>query len=360
MKSFLAVKQAHVRFGSVVAVQEASLTLGAGEIGCLLGPSGCGKTSLLRAIAGFESIQSGQIELAGKILANDKLHVRVQERKIGMVFQDYALFPHLSVLNNVGFGLHHLDRKQRDQRAREWLEVVDLLELADRYPHELSGGQQQRVALARTLATEPQLVLLDEPFSNLDAILRERLASDVRTLLKKRQLTALMVTHDQQEAFAFADAMGVMSAGRLLQWDTPYAIYHEPREQAVANFVGEGVLLQGHVQHDGQIHFTFGESHYCLLRQPGHTSQVHVLLRPDDILHDDSSAFQARVTNKTFRGAQFLYELELTSGERCFALVPSHHNHAIGEWIGIRLELDHLVVFADDHPSSDGALTPQA
>jgi iron(III) transport system ATP-binding protein len=204
------------------SVDRVSLGLQAGEVGVLIGPSGCGKTTLLRAVAGLEHVSAGDIRLAHNVVSSPTLHVAPESRRIGMVFQDYALFPHLSVHDNVSFGLHHLPRLARDARVREVLALVGLASSAQRFPHELSGGQQQRVALARALAPQPQLLLLDEPFSNLDVELRERLALEVRGILKEAQTTALFVTHDQMEAFAIGDVIGVMSEGRLHQWDDAY------------------------------------------------------------------------------------------------------------------------------------------
>jgi iron(III) transport system ATP-binding protein len=322
-----------------------SFKLEAGEIGCLLGPSGCGKTTVLRCIAGFEPISSGEIKLHGEAMSRRGLIVPAERRRIGMVFQDYALFPHLTVERNVGFGLHAFTQRARDARIAELLEQVELPHLAKRYPHELSGGQQQRVALARALAPRPELLLLDEPFSNLDVDMREQLSVEVRNVLKQQKTTAILVTHDQHEAFNIADQVGIMLQGRIEQWDTPYRLYHQPRTRFVADFVGQGVFLPGTVVDGHRIRVELGtlESHPQELLE--HGAAVDVLLRPDDILHDDSSPLQARVLHKAFRGAEFLYTLELAGGGRVLSLVPSHHNHALGETIGIRLEIDHVVAF---------------
>ena len=225
------------------AVRGLGLSLQPGELGCLLGPSGCGKTTLLRTIAGFHAPDAGTLSLRGK----DARALPPEKRGLGFVFQDLALFPHLTVADNVAFGLHGLARELRQPRVIETLSLIGLDGLADRYPHELSGGQQQRVALARSLAPRPDLLLLDEPFSSLDADLRGRLRDDLRAVLKRLGIAALLVTHDQEEAFAFADTVGVMQAGVLLQWAPGFELYHRPATPFVASFVGEGRFLEARV-----------------------------------------------------------------------------------------------------------------
>lgn len=322
-----------------------SFSLSPGEIGCLLGGSGCGKTTVLRAIAGFEPLQAGRITLNGRLVAASDWQLAPERRQIGMVFQDYALFPHLTVTDNVAFGLHEWSRVDQRRRVDDMLELVGLADVGRRFPHELSGGQQQRVALARALAPAPALLLMDEPFSNLDVELRERLSIDVHDILKSTGTTGLLVTHNQQEAFAMADRVGVMLDGSLQQWASPYQLYHEPANRHVATFVGDGVFLPARVHGQNCIDFELGQ--LCRI-QPvdvADGAEVDVLIRPDDIQHDDASPVRARVLGRVFRGAAFLYTLELPSGDCVLSLVPSHHDHQIGEMIGIRLEIDHLVAF---------------
>ena len=322
-----------------------SFSLAPGEIGCLLGGSGCGKTTVLRAIAGFEPLMGGRIALNGHWVADSSWRLAPERRQIGMVFQDYALFPHLNVADNVGFGLREWTRSDKLRRVSEMLDLVGLADAGQRYPHQLSGGQQQRVALARALAPGPTLLLMDEPFSNLDVELRERLSIDVHHILKATGTTGLLVTHNQQEAFAMADRVGVMLDGSLQQWAAPYELYHEPASRHVATFVGDGVFLPAIVNGGNCIDFELGQ--LCRI-QPVDVhdgSEVDVLIRPDDIQHDDASPIRARVVERVFRGAAFLYTLELASGDQVLSLVPSHHDHQIGEMIGIRLEIDHLVAF---------------
>jgi iron(III) transport system ATP-binding protein len=349
--ALLTLENVSYAFGAHRVIESLSLTLQEGEIGCLLGPSGCGKTTLLRLIAGFERLQAGRILLRDAVISAERHHLPPEKRRIGVVFQDYALFPHLSVAGNVAFGLRHSALARR--QVQELLTLVGLAGLDDKYPHELSGGQQQRVALARALAPRPHLLLLDEPFSNLDVELRERLSLEVRAILKEAGTAALLVTHDQHEAFAVADRVGVMHAGRIEQWDTPWNLYHRPATRRVADFVGEGAFIRGAVTEDGRIATELGrlsgllatecDGGSCTLLPAG--APVEVLLRPDDIVHDDAAPTQAQIVAKAFRGAEFLYTLQLASGARVLALVPSHHDHAVGERIGIRLDAEHVIAF---------------
>ncbi len=336
------------------AVDDVSLGLAAGQIGVLIGPSGCGKTSLLRAVAGLERLTAGRIVLDGRAVsdADTRVHVAPEARRIGMVFQDYALFPHLSVADNVAFGLKHLPRAERDERVATMLDLVGLAQVARRAPHQLSGGQQQRVALARALAPNPRLLLLDEPFSNLDVDLREHLAHELRVILKAAGTTALFVTHDQLEAFALGDRIGVMQRGRLEQWDDAYTLYHRPATRFVADFIGHGVFAPARIvacEHGPCVQTPLGELHdvaECPLPDAYPNGECDVLLRADDIVHDDASPVKARIERKAFRGSEFLYTLRLASGEAVLAHVPSHHDHQVGEWIGIRPAVDHVVTSA--------------
>ena len=353
---YLEVSQLQVQYPNrpTPAVDGVSFGLHAGDIGVLIGPSGCGKTTLLRAVAGLERASVGEIKLAKAIVSSVNTFVPAESRRIGMVFQDYALFPHMDVAHNVAFGIHHLPKDQRLARVAEVLELVGLPDTAKRYPHELSGGQQQRVALARALAPKPQLLLLDEPFSNLDVDLRERLAHELRAILKKANATALFVTHDQLEAFAIGDVIGVMHEGKLHQWADAYTLYHRPATRFVADFIGHGVFSKAQVElhdDDGGLHkhvvTPLGELHDIspAVLEALPVGVCDVLLRADDIVHDDNAPTKAQIIRKAFRGSEFLYTLKLKTGETVVAHVPSHHDHQLGEWIGIRAEVDHVVTF---------------
>ena len=345
----------HQAYGDRAVVRGLSLRLERGAIGCLLGPSGCGKTTVLRCIAGFEPVSAGEIRLNGRLVSGADTMVPPEARRIGMVFQDYALFPHLSVAENIGFGLHGVARSERARRIAELVEGVGLGGHGHKHPHELSGGQQQRVALARALAPQPELLLLDEPFSNLDVEMRERLGQEVREIIKRTRTTAVLVTHDQHEAFAIADEIGIMHEGRIVQWDLAYNLYHRPANRFIADFVGQGVFLPGSVRNPHEVEIELGLlkgeiPHQCEVgcNACGKGCHVEVLLRPDDVVHDDAAPQKAEVLQKAFRGAEILYTLKLESGRKVLALVPSHHNHALGERIGIRLDVDHVVAFAPE------------
>ena len=338
------------RYGARTTFSGLDLSLQAGAICCLLGPSGCGKTTVLRCIAGFERLSEGSIRIDGALMSSVAEHVAPERRRIGMVFQDYALFPHLNVERNVGFGVP--DRQHARERAAQLLELVGLTGAARRYPHQLSGGQQQRVALARALAPAPKLLLLDEPFSNLDVELREQLAIEVRDVLKATGTTAVFVTHDQNEAFAMADEIAVMNDGRIQQLASAYNLYHRPGNRFVADFIGQGVFVEGTVLDAHRLRIELGEvSSATPIRLPGGAaapapgSRVDVLLRPDDVVHDDASPIQAEVMQRAFRGAEILYTLQTDAGARVLSMVPSHHNHRLHERIGIRLDMDHVIAF---------------
>ncbi|OZB06160.1 MAG: iron ABC transporter ATP-binding protein [Idiomarina sp. 34-48-12] len=347
--SRLQLDNIQISFGALHIVRGVTFELKQGEIGCLLGPSGCGKTTLLRAIAGFQALQSGSIHIDDSSVSDDKHTLAPEQRGVGMVFQDFALFPHLNVEDNISFGMRKSSASERRKRVDELLDRIGLPGYHKRFPHELSGGQQQRIALARALAPKPRLLLLDEPFSSLDAELRERLAVEVRGLLKKEGITALLVTHDQQEAFAMADKAGVMYQGELLQWDTPYQLYHQPKHQLVADFIGHGVLLQGTVNTEGSLASPLGMlEHPSLLQVPAGTP-VSFLVRPDDLVPDPTSRLRGTIKARGFRGAHNLYTIELASGIEILTLSPSHEEFTVGANIGLRPAFDHLVVFAADH-----------
>jgi iron(III) transport system ATP-binding protein len=352
----LEVTDLQVSYGTEAVLERLSFALEPGEIGCLLGHSGCGKTTALRAIAGFVRPSAGQISIDDQVLVGPNQFVDPQLRGIGVVFQDFALFPHLTVRENIGFGLKGWSTVQKRERVDQLIELTSIRRFVDQLPHELSGGQQQRVALARALAPQPRLLLLDEPFSSLDPDLRERLASEVRLLLKASATTALLVTHDQYEAFAMADKIGVMRKGVIQQWDRPYELYHQPATVFVADFVGQGVWLEGQLVQDAQGlaidvelgRLPIGSASQARVAQRAANDQgrLRVLLRPDDVIHDDQSPVQAQVVSKAFRGAEFIYTLRMPGGSQLLALVPSHHDHATGEHIGIRFNADHVVAFA--------------
>ncbi|MBX2869766.1 MAG: ABC transporter ATP-binding protein [Acidiferrobacterales bacterium] len=337
-------------------VDQISFNMMAGQIGSLLGPSGCGKTTLLRTIAGFEKPAKGSIHIGPRCIADESRSLAPEQRQVGMVFQDLALFPHLTIEGNVEFGIRHLSSKKRSARVKELLELVGLSNYRKNFPHELSGGQQQRVALIRAMAPSPKLLLLDEPFSGQDTERREQLAREVSKILRQDGITALLVTHDQFEAFAFSDMIGVVNEGHLHQWDDAFNLYHQPSDRFVANFIGQGVFLPGSVLNDKRIETELGIMSGDIFNNLAPGSKVELLVRPDDVLHDDDSPKKATIESSSFRGADHLYTLIFPGGAKVLCLAPSHHNHKVGEQIGVKLDLDHLVVFPE---SSHDSATPE-
>ncbi|TPE50909.1 ABC transporter ATP-binding protein [Maribrevibacterium harenarium] len=326
-------------------IEGVNFTLQEGKIGCLLGPSGCGKSTLLRAIAGFEPLMQGSIKLSGVQIADTTVQLAPEKRQIGMVFQDIALFPHLSIGDNIGFGLRHWSKAARRERIAHLLKVVGLEGYEGRYPQSLSGGQQQRIALARAIAPKPKLLLMDEPFSGLDAKLRETLVPEIRQILLQEQVSALLVSHDQAEAFAMADIVAVLASGEVQQIGTPYAIYHEPATRFVASFIGQGDFLPAQVCSSHCVHSALGEIKGIDEHGFAPDTKVDLLVRPEDIRYDEHSSFKGKVVSKWFRGAHFLYRVELADGKVVYCYTSSHQDLAIGQEMGIRVELDHLVLF---------------
>jgi iron(III) transport system ATP-binding protein len=324
------------------AVDGLSFTAAPGEVLALLGPSGCGKTTTLRLIAGFEAPDAGVIEIRGERVAGPGGVLPPEGRGVGVVFQDYALFPHLTVEANVAFGLAHLARVPRTFRVRAVLELVGLDGFQSRFPHELSGGQQQRVALARALAPAPALILLDEPFSNLDADLRAAMREEIGKILRASGTTAVFVTHDQQEAFALADRVGVLNAGRLEQVAPPYELYHQPGTRFVAEFVGAADFLRSMVTEDGIV------SELGTLARPADLAPgqaVDIMIRPDDIDFIPHPEGEVVVVGRQFHGDEHLYRLRLTSGARVHAVQPSTTLYPIGTRVRVVANLLHVVAF---------------
>ena len=351
VRNHLDITGVSVDLDGVRIIDNVSLSLRDGEIGSLLGPSGCGKTTLLRAIAGFEQPSQGRILLRGQTVSGDRRNLAPERRGIGMVFQDLALFPHLTVAGNVGFGIRQLGANVIRRRVFELLELVGLEGYADMYPHELSGGQQQRVALIRAIAPEPDLLLLDEPFGGQDRERRELLAREVREILRHSGMTALLVTHDQQVGFAFSDLMGAISRGQLHQWDSGYNLYHCPADRFVAEFIGRGVFVEATVLEGNRLQTGFGIVTGDLSDSYPAGTEVDLLLRPDDILYDPRGRIRARVESSVFRGADYLYSLVLEDGSRALCHAPSHYEHRLGSEVRVHLDMQHLVVFPRDVPA---------
>lgn len=345
MKKLLCLQNISVAYQQQNIVNDINFDLIEGDISCLLGPSGCGKTTLLRTIAGFEKPTVGTIKLKDRIISNPEYVVVPEKRKIGMVFQDFALFPHLNVEQNITFGLNKKNSESNLRRCNELLRLINLVGSNDKYPHQLSGGQQQRVALARTMAPRPEILLLDEPFSSLDVELREQLAREVRQILKLENITAILVTHDQHEAFAMADKVGLINKGKLIQWDSPYNLYHKPVTRFAADFIGQGKFIAGEYIGDNQIKTEIGIIKGDVPAQCEPDCKLDLLIRPDDIIHDDDSDIKLEIVERLFRGADFLYTLKMESGGTLTCIAPSHHDHKLHEKLGVNFDVSHIVMF---------------
>ena len=313
-------------FGAIEAVRELNLEIDRGELMAVLGPSGCGKTTLLRVIAGFEQPDAGCVVVSDEVVAGPGRTIPPEKRHVGMVFQDYALFPHLSVEGNVAFGLSNRPRDERDALTRRTLELVGLQHKARTNVHELSGGERQRVALARALAPEPELVLLDEPFSSLDATLRGGLRREVELILRDAEATALLVTHDQEEALSLADRVAVMRDGQIVQVGPPVEVYGEPATRWAAQFVGEVNVLSG-VARGGGVETELGVFD---LRAPA-SGSVQVAVRPEQLeLRADGNG-NAEVVAREFRGHDVLYRLRHEGGKTLLVQLPSLQLHEVGD-----------------------------
>lgn len=332
------------------AIQDISFSIGEGDILCLLGPSGCGKTTVLRAIAGFEPVRSGQIFLADRLVSSSTQTVPTEARRVGMVFQEYALFPHLRVADNIAFGLHRLSRAEQTCRVQEMLKLTGLEGLERRYPHELSGGQQQRVALSRALVQNPVLLLLDEPFSNLDPDMAGRMRQDLHTLLRRTKTTTILVTHDHDEAFAMADRIAVLNQGKVEQLDSPELIYHLPATRFVADFVGQADFVTGQIR-QGVVQTELGPFPNTIEGAEG--THVVVMIRPDDIHVVPNQSAKHRIVARQFRGSENLYAVRLPSGQLVHSSEGSTSVYHEGTAVELRVSATHTVLFpAEPEPHS--------
>lgn len=351
MSSGLKLKNVSKNYGRVQAVRDLNLEVGGGDLITLLGPSGCGKTTILRIIAGFERPDGGSISIGARIIAGDGCWVPPEGRGIGMVFQDYALFPHLTVGENVGFGLIRARSPERDKRVDRMLELVGMGGMKERYPHQLSGGQQQRVALARALAPAPMALLLDEPFSNLDAGLRVEMRNELRLILKEARVTAVMVTHDQKDALAISDRVAVINDGWLEQYGDPREIYQFPANQFVARFVGQTNLLEGVLEED-LVRTPFGPVPCSHTHGLPIGSRVLVSVRPDSFEIDSDGLFSGRVTSVVYGGNSVEVEVSLSqNGREAKLWIHSHPEFPVqeGDKISFRAT-PHFVAVLDPEP----------
>jgi iron(III) transport system ATP-binding protein len=328
-KPLISVEDVAVHYGDIAAVDAFSLNVAEGALVALVGPSGCGKTTVLRAIAGFEKPTRGTITIRGSVVTDTSTMVAPEHRNVGMVFQDFALFPHISVAENVGYGVPGSDRVRR---VEEVLALVGLNSYGDRFPHELSGGEQQRVALARALAPEPDVVLLDEPFSSLDAPQREKMRRELRKILKAARVTAILVTHDQAEALAIADVIAVMRDGHVRQVGIPDEVYAAPVSPWVAKFLGDAVLFDGTVS-DGSVATVLGSVPTIL----PDGADAKVMIRPEWIMPTPTANGSGLVIDREFYGHDQRVEIELDEGDIVEALVPTRRALHVGDRVNINL-----------------------
>ncbi len=328
-------------YGDIPVIQDASFEIRQGEILALLGASGCGKTTTLRLIAGFEQPDAGEIYIQGRLAAGPGFSMPPERRSVGMMFQDYALFPHMTVAENVVYGLKGMEKAQQKKVLAGMLELVGMEGYDGRYPHQLSGGEQQRVAVARALAPCPAALLLDEPFSNLDADMRAQMRLEVLSILRRAGTTAILVTHDQEEAFTLADRVGVLNEGRLEQLDTPEAIYHRPCTPFVARFVGQADFLTA-VAKNGQVETELGS---FSIDEPIPRLGLRVMIRPDDIDFTLDDEGEALIISREFLGSENLYGIRLGSGQVVRSSQPSTVIHPIDQRVKVEANLDHVVLF---------------
>jgi len=345
MSALLSIEGLKCAYQSQTVLTSVSFAIEPGEIACLLGPSGCGKTTVLRAIAGFIAPQAGEIRLGDQVISDADQVVPPERRGMGMVFQDYALFPHLSIADNIAFGLRGMASSEKERRIREVLDLVELPDLSKRYPHELSGGQQQRVALARALAPDPRLLLMDEPFSNLDTDLRRQLSQEVRQILKRRGIAAIMVTHDQQEAFTLSDRIGILSAGRVQQWGAPEDLYYQPVSPEVAAFVGKGELFPGRVHEDTAVDTELGLLEFAEPLEQGNGAEVQLFLRPGDLYLSHEGGVPGEISSAEFQGSLTLYRVRLLSGREVEVLEPGLYRYGEGEKVGVHVHVHRPILF---------------
>ena len=340
----LEIENVSLSIEDTLILENLSLNVDEHEIISLIGPSASGKSSLLRIIAGFENISSGKVKLNGLIVDDRSTIVQPQNRNVGIIFQDLALFPHLSCKDNILFGITNYSADHKRQRLDRLCNLLDITSINDKFPHEISGGQQQRIAIARALAPGPEILLLDEPFSALDEELKETLMHDVKNLLKEEKITTIVITHNIKEAFHLSDKIAFLDNKKIMQFDTAYNLYHKPHTKEIANFCGIGSFINGNIIDANHVSTGLGKLF-------GDTSKfkigsnVSVMIRPDDIIHDDDSTQSAKVLEKVFFGSDFLYKLEISKGEKIYCYTPSHHNHNINEVIGIKPVIDHLIMF---------------
>ena len=321
-----------------------------GEIICLLGPSGIGKTTILRSIAGLEKIQSGKIILKNKIVSSSTFHMEPEKRNIALSFQENCLFPHYNVIDNIKFGADRNKNKKFNFSVYDFINLLHLEEIQQKYPHEISAGEAQRVSLARSLMSKPDLLLLDEPFSNIDQSLKEELQLKIKKILNEVNITTIMVTHDSYEAFYMGNKCAIILNQSLKQFDIPYNIYHYPNSVEVVNFLNRGILIEAKITGEDSLENTeLGTIKGNFIKKQSIGSLVQLLIQPEDLEHDDQSNLKLEVVDRKFRGTNFIYTLKTKSNLMIPVFVHSHHihQHEKEEQFGIKrpINIDHIVCF---------------
>jgi len=350
-KNFLEINNVTFAASAQSKVNNVSLTIeNQGDIVCLLGPSGIGKTTILRTIAGLEKIQSGKIILKNKILSSDNTHIEPENRNISMGFQDNSLFPHYTVLENIKFGAERNKKKKKGLNLNEINKLLHIEHIADKYPHQISSGEAQRASLARSLLSNPDLLLLDEPLSNVDQNFKEEIQVKLKQILTEHKITTIIVTHDSYEAFYLGTKCGIILDGQLKQYDDPYNVYHFPNSIEVVNFLNRGILIPAKVTGENSLeNDDLGTITGDFIKHYPKGSEVQLLLQPEDLEHDDQSNLKLEVVDRKFRGTNFIYTLKTVSDKLIPVFVHSHHihQHEVDEKFGIKrpINIDHIVCF---------------
>ncbi len=350
-KNFLEINNATFVASKINKVIDFNLNIkNEGEIICLLGPSGIGKTTILRSIAGLQNISKGSIYLKGKVISSENDHLEPEKRNIALSFQDNSLFPHYTILENINFGAKRNKNSKYQFDVKNLIKILHLEGLENKYPHQISAGEAQRVSLARSLMSKPDLLLLDEPFSNIDQSLKVELQQNIKKILKDKKITTIMVTHDSYEAFYMADYCGLLLSQTMKQYDTPYNIYHYPNSIEVVNFLNRGILVDAKVLDEKSVqHPCLGVIKGNFVKKYPKGSNVKLLVQPEDLEHDDKSNLQLEIVDRKFRGTNFIYTLKTKNNDLIPVFVHSHHihQHEVEEKFGVKtpIYIDHLVCF---------------
>ncbi len=350
-KNYFELNNVDFRVGGKAKVKNVSFSIkDEGDIVCLLGPSGIGKTTILRTIAGLEKINNGSIKLNDKLLSSKKVHIEPEDRNISLAFQENSLFPHYNVEKNILIGSEKKNIKKRKINPKEIIKFLNLKKILNKYPHEISAGEAQRASLARSLVSNPDLLLLDEPLSNVDQSFKEEIQVELKQLLRKSKITTIIVTHDSYEAFYLGNKCGIILNGQLRQYDDPYNVYHFPNSIEVVNFLNRGILIPAKVTGENSLeNKDLGTIKGNFTKHYPKGSDVQLLLQPEDLEHDDQSNLKLEVVDRKFRGTNFIYTLKTNSNMLIPVFVHSHHihQHEVDEKFGIKrpINIDHIVCF---------------